>query len=288
MDALTLLQAVGETYARLTSFEVEIVATKESGDEDFKRSTRRARAFFVSPDKMRVEQSGLHGMVMVSDGVDVHRYHRRPEHYFSGPVEGQRLEGFFHAAQPAGSGMTFLFDKIAASVVAAEIEDSVVSVVYDPAVRPGFIVASSPVRFWIDPRTMLVSRMECEVTYRISPDREESSSRHRYEYTHAFVNQEIPAQTFQYAPPEGAVDESAVRRRGGCGTGRQGADGYKTWHAADWEDEEFVDRFELKIRGMELEFERRLRFGEKSVEVAEKVSGPGGVTERGFSVRVSE
>jgi hypothetical protein len=227
---------------------------------------------------------------MVSDGVDVHRYHRRPGHYFSGPVQpGHRLEGFFHAAHPFASGMTFLFDKIAEDVVSADmLEDSVVAVTYDPAVRPGFIVASSPVRFWINQRTMLVSRMEGEVTHRFPTEGEEFSSKSRYEYAHAFVDQAIPPQTFEYTPPAGAVDESLTRRRGGGGASRPGPDGYNTWHSADLEGDAFVDRFELKIRNLEFEFERRFTFGEKEVEVAEKVTGPLGSTERGFSIRVVE
>jgi hypothetical protein len=288
MDTRTLLEAVAETYAKLTSFEVEIRSTTESGDEDdLRRHTRRGRAFFVSPDKIRVEHSGRHGMLMVSDGVDVHRYLRRPEQYFTNPVQpGQWLEGFFRGEYPFGSGMTFLFDKIAENVASAEmVEESVVAVTYHPAARAGFIVASSPVRFSIDPRTMLVSRMEGEVTHRIPRDGEESSSKHRYEFAHAFVNQEIPPQTFEYAPPAGVIDESATRRRAGCGNSRPGPDGYSTWHCADWEGEVFVDRFELKIRGRELAFERRLTFGEKSIDVAEKITGPAGVTERGVSVQ---
>jgi hypothetical protein len=39
---------------------------------------------------------------------------------------------------------------------------------------------------------------------------------------------------------------------------------------------------------MELEFERRLTFGEAEIEVAEKVTGPRGLTERAFSIRVVE
>jgi outer membrane lipoprotein-sorting protein len=291
MDARALLKTVGEVYAKLSSFEAEILLTTESGSEDdFNRNARRARAFFVAPDKLRIEQSGRHGMLMVCDGVEVQRYHPRPGHYFSSPVEpGHRFEGFFHAEHPFASGMTFLFDKIAENAASAEmVEESVVSVIYDPAKRPSFVVASSPVKFWIDQRTMLVSRMEGEVTHRFPAHEEEVSSKSSFVYSHAFVDQEIPPRTFEYAPPEGAVDASMMPPRAGSGTSRPEPDGYKTWHYANWEGEAFVDRFELKIRNMEFEFERRLTFGEKQVDVAEKILGPLGPTERGFSIRAAE
>ena len=44
MDGRVLLELVGETYARMKSFEVEILTTDESGDEDqSNRSSHRAR-----------------------------------------------------------------------------------------------------------------------------------------------------------------------------------------------------------------------------------------------------
>ena len=59
MNAKTILETVADTYAKLSSFEVEILSTTESGDEDaFERSSQRARAFFVAPGKVRIEQSG--------------------------------------------------------------------------------------------------------------------------------------------------------------------------------------------------------------------------------------
>jgi len=292
MDARTLLAAVAETYAKLDSFEVEIVSTAESGDEDnFNRNTRRTRAMFAAPNKIRMEQSGRRGILMVSDGVDIHHFHRGPKHYFAGSVQpGQPLPGSFSPQQPSANGMTFLFSRIAENVAAAEMLDDgseaqVVSVTYEPALRPSFIVSASPVTFRIDKRTKLVSRMEGEVIHSMPPDGDRLASRNTSEFAHAFVNETIPPQTFEYAPPVGVIDHANQRPGGGSSyNGPDEKKRFETWHYSNWEDDAFVDQFELKIRGLEINFERRVTFVDQNVNVEEKIVGPLGPTERELSI----
>jgi outer membrane lipoprotein-sorting protein len=291
MDARALLETVAETYAKLESFEVEILSTSESGDEDlFQRNSRRARAFFSAPDKVRIEQGGRHATITISDGVEIQHYFRAQKHYWSGAIQpGQPLPGLFRAAQPL-NGETFLFQQITERVVTAEtLEDrtdlQVVSVSYDPASLPAFFVSRSPVTFWIDKRTGLVSRMESEMVHRLAPDRERVSNNVRFEYAHTFVNQTIPPQAFQYVPPADAV--APMNLRAGSGSSYSGPDEKKrfdAWRYSQWDGDVFVDRFELKIRGVELNFERRVSFADQKVNVAERITGPRGPTEHHSSI----
>jgi hypothetical protein len=290
MDARALLKIVADTYAKMQSFEVEILSTVESGgDEELHRSRQRARAFFAAPNKVRIEQSGRRGIVTVSDGVDHHHYLKGPKQYWTSAAPLNRLfAGAFRPESPLTAGIVFLFPRMAEKVALAEIlkeDDSsvVVSVTYDSS--PDNPVSASPIVFWIDKRTNLASRMKGEVTHRFPHDDESHTTRNEYKYAHAFLNQPIPAQTFEYIPPSDAVDGSS--RRPGSGTSNHGLDEkrrFETWHHALWEGETFIDQFELKIRGLELNFERRLAFAGNELRILEKITGPKGSNERQFSL----
>jgi hypothetical protein len=295
MDARVLLETVGDTYAKLASFEVEFVFTRESGDDDNSdRCSQRARAFFAAPDRVRIDQPGRRGILTVSNGTDIHYYFRGLSHYATWAVgPGHRLEGLFRPEHPAVGERTFLFSRIAERVVDAEIlrEEPgahVVSVTYDAEPHPGFVFSCSPVTFWIDPQTTLVSRVEGEMTLRVPPDNHPNTSKNSCAYAHTFLNQPIPPQTFEFIPPADAADQTI--RRPGSGSSNHGSDEKKrfaTWHSADWEDEAFVDNFELKIRNLELNFERRLTFAGKDLRISEKIIGPQGPAEREFSIPVA-
>jgi outer membrane lipoprotein-sorting protein len=284
MDARELLNRVAETYAKLESFEVDILHTSESGDEDASRSSsHRSRGWFEAPHKVRWQQNSSRGIVMVTDGVDRHHYSGAMKHYSGGTVQpGQRLMGSFLSEHPLGGGMVFLFAGIAekvaeAVVVKEEPEQVVVSVRYKTEPNP--IYSHSVVLFTINSRSNLVLRMEGEATHQFPGQDESQTSREVSIFSHGFLNQPIPEATFQYVPPADAVDQSEQHRRSGDGTARRGPDGFETWHSSDWEGETFVDNFELKIRAMELKFERRLTFAGKDLEILETVSGPHGGSE---------
>jgi outer membrane lipoprotein-sorting protein len=296
MDALALLESVGETYAKLSSFEVEILFTSESGDEDnFNRSSQRARAYFSAPDKVRIEQGGARGTVTVIDGTDIHNYFARMKRYSKNPLQpGFPLAGSFHPDFPAIGGTTFLFRKIAEKVLSAEIvredEDArVVVVAYEPP--PHQFITSSPVTFWVDRRTNLIARMEGEVSHRHPAHDEINSSRNILFYTHVSVDQEIPAATFDYEPPPDAVDESqegcGISGGGGGGFASHSSDGkqgVESWHSSRWKGDTFVEEGKLRIRGVQLSFERRLDFVDEDLRISETITGPRGTTEHEISI----
>lgn len=128
------------------------------------------------------------------------------------------------------------------------------------------------------------------MTYRF-PDRHESNtSRNVYTYEHAFLNQSIPPQTFEYVPPADAVDQAQMLRRGGCGTSYNGPDEKKrfdAWHTNKWAGDAFEEEFELTIRDIDLRFERRLSFAGKNLVISEKIIGPQGPAEHEFSILVA-
>ena len=297
MDVRARLEAVADTYAKLSSFEVEILSTTESGDEySFKRGSQRGRAYFVAPDKVRIDHSGTNGTITVTDGKDRHHYFRQMNRYStSAVVPGPPIPGFFRTDYPLNTGLVFLFNQIAESVTDAEIlreepDAQIVSVTYAPAPRPGFIVSSSPITYWIDTRTNLISRMEGEVTIRAPRAAELLRTRTVCTYTNAFLNQTIPPQTFEYAPPADAIDGSDPRNRPGSTSGNHGRDEKKhfdSWRDSRWTEEAFVDQFELKTRGVELAFERRITFEDQIVIVSETIVGPHGPIKHEFSIKLA-
>ncbi len=298
MDGRALLEAVGETYARMKSFEVEMLSTNESGDEDHLSSnSQRTRAFFAAPDKVRIEQGGAHGRVTVCDGEEVHHYFSRMKRYSGSRFEpGSSLTGSFRPEFPMMSEV-FLFRQIAEKVVSAEIvreeEDARVVAVEYELLHPHFMTCS-PVTFHVDGRTNLVARMEGEVKHRMPMHDETHSSKNAIAYSHAVVDQEIPGATFEYAPPADAVDasEGGVGFGGGGGgfahQSSDGARGVESWHSSNWKGEAYVEEWKARIRGVELRFERRLSFEGDDLRIAETITGPLGITEREFSIKVSE
>jgi outer membrane lipoprotein-sorting protein len=292
VDARELLNRVAETYAKMQSFEVEILYTSESGDEDAsERHSKRNRAWFQAPRKVRWQRGGANAVVMVTDGVVRHHYSEPMKHYWSFDEQpGAPLMGSFQYGYPLPGGMVFLFPGIAervteAAMVKEDAEEAVISVSYEIEPNPFFSV--SGLLFTIDRQRNLVLQMEAEVTHRF-PGREGSrTSRDVYAYSHAFLNQPIPEAAFQYVPPADAVNQAELHHgRSGGGSSQPGPDGYETWHSTEWKDNTFVDNFELKIRGMELNFERRLSFSEGKVQMVEKVSGPQGESEHASSMEV--
>jgi hypothetical protein len=233
----------------------------------------------------------------VTDGVDAHHYFRAPKRYSTFPVPpGHPLEGSFRPDYPLAAGTIFLFNRIGEKISKSEIlreepDAVVVSVTYELAEQDHCPFSSSPLTIWIDTRTNLVSRMEGEMTVRIPMDREPRTTKHLFVYAHAFVNQLIPPQTFEFVPPADGIDDSRAHRRSGSGSSYGGVEEkkrFETWHSTAWEDETFLDRLELKIRTLDLTFERRLTFEGADLQISEKVTGPKGVTEREFSIPVSE
>jgi outer membrane lipoprotein-sorting protein len=270
LDARALLQAVAEAYANLKTLAVEFVYAHESGDDDnFNRSEQRGAAFFVAPDKVRIEQGGRRGTVFVTDGRDLHHYFGIPKHYLKSLVQSlDRLPGRFQPDFPVSNGNTFLFGRITEKVAEAEIlrEEpfaidggetvcQVVAVKYEAAPSPG-LISNSPLIFWVDSNTRLIFRAEGTITPRLRHG-ETRTIKQILALTRVIIDQPIPPETFEYAPPADAVEAPVS---GGIGTGiavGEGSGGahfrsggsrpYESWHSHRLEGEAFIEQFKFEV-----------------------------------------
>jgi hypothetical protein len=312
MNASAVLQEVARTYGNLQSLSTEIVSIDESGDEDsFSRSERRGVAFFVAPDRIRIEDGGRRGTVIVTNGTDLHTYFGAPKRYSRTTVQRpDLLPGWFRPEFP-GAGPVFLFSRIAEQVIEAQIlreepflshgsETScqIVSVTYEPSPHPGLTV-TSPVTFWVDSGTRLILRMDGEITHRMPAQAETHTNKRVVSFWHVAMNGPISADTFEYTPPADAVDTSDPRGRGGCVSGGGGGGNasfgpdkskwVENWHSHDWAGDTLIERDKLRLGGIDLTFERRLTFSEdrRELRVSERITGPTGQTQHDASIPVA-
>ncbi len=268
---MSLLLAVGETYANLKSLSTEVLVMTESGDaETFDRNQRKTNAFFEAPDKIRIEQR--RGHLTVFDGLHSHHYLPHANRYWKSPARS--LAGLFQAHSPILSDSTFLFKDISKWVIRAEsLPDesgaAVVSVLYDT----DWDHIMPTVRFWVHPETRLILRAEGVISPRrpFPFDRTISTT---LRFNHIAVNQPIPPETFTFTPPEGVE----VEVMGPCGVGPvSGSTGEMRMSSRE------------TIFGIHLEFERRLKISDdrKDLHIMERITTPAGQTEHELTVPVS-
>jgi len=302
MDAKTLLHQTGETYANLKSFTVETTSITEDGDDEARnRREQLGEAFFVFPDKVRIECMGRHGHAQVTNGIDLRHYSHFQKSYTKHAVTGvEMIPGSFWPDFPFAGDGTFLFSRIAESVADAEslreevIEDEgeavtcqVLSVKYELKRESGMLMSASPVIFWVDPQTHLLRKVKGDATFRVPARDETHTSRHTVSYRHAVMNQAIPPETFEFSPPIDAI----TARGGGIIQGHARFAGDKTkWiessSSSDWAGDAYVERSNLRIRGVGITFERRIVFSEDQMEIriTERISGPDGNVEHDFVI----
>jgi hypothetical protein len=314
MDAMTLLRAVAETYTNLKSLAVELQITNQSEDDGvLNRREWPARAFFVAPDNLRIELGGKRGSVTVTNGIDLHQYFAGPKHYSKNTVQWREgLPGWFKPDFPISGRVTFLFGRIAERVAAAEIlreelvavegseaQCQVISVTYKPPPYPHLIESSSPVVFWVNSGTHLISRVEGETIHRRPAHDETYTDRTISVFTRAIKNEPIPPETFEFTPPADALDASDPSHRSTClsgGTGGGGAEfdpdkggRFESWNSHDWAGGTLIEQSKLKFYGLDLAFERRLTLSDdrRELRVVERIFGPKGQTERELSIPVA-
>jgi hypothetical protein len=303
MEAQAVLESVARAYAGLKTLSVEILSVTESGDEtSSNRGEHRTKAWFEAPDKVRIESSGRNGMVLVTDGADLHTFFAMPKRYSKSPAMSRTfVPGLFRPdhASLAATPPPFLFSRIADKVTSAEIlaEDAVslfIAVTYEE-IPHALLRLSSPVRYSIDSRTRLISRIEGEVSMRMPAQDHVHSSKHTLSFINAVIDEPIPADVFTYSPPAGAVDASDSRGRdkisvggggGGSFTGPGGKGRLEHRHAHEWRGETLVESYQLRVHGIDLTFERRLTFSEdrRELKVSERIIGPSGEVTHDLSV----
>jgi len=313
MNAGAVLAAVAAVYSKLTSLSIELVTVVESGDDEgFSRSEQRGKAFFVAPDKVRIEQGGRRGNVIVTDGIDLHHCYGCPARYSRSSLPpGEPLPGAFRPEFPITNGVTFLFNRIAERVAAAEVlepeparvdrSDAAcyrIAVMYEPPPYPALTVSGSPLIFWIDSKTHLVLRVEGEKHHRRPAHEETQTSKVTLLFTRTTINEPIRLETFQFSPPPDATDitgpggGTGCVSTAGCGSARfDAARGgqFENWHSHDWAGSTLIDTSKLRLHGLNLTFERRLTLSDdrRQMHVVERITSPAGQSAREFSIPVA-
>ena len=302
MDALTLLREVSEAYRSLQTLAVEATLVSESGDEDSnQRGEQRVRFIYAAPDRIRYESGGRHSQVQVSDGRVLHNVFgghpgdRRPR-YTSVPAD--KMHWLPHRFRPdfpfAGSDAAFLFQGIDERVASAEMladEEGchVVSVMYEQLPRAGIQIQGSAVLFRVNADNRMIMRQQAEIGHRFPTEEEVTWTRHTVLVRTMRVNEPLPENTFEFTPPPDAAEMAAGR----CGVTMSASGGFIEGGADDerrlehrgsheWDGDTLVEHSKWKIRGMTLDFERRLSFSEGELRVAERVTGPKGKAEASY------
>jgi outer membrane lipoprotein-sorting protein len=295
MEAIAFLETVAQTYANLKSLSVEMRSIIESGDEtSSSRGEHRTKAWFEAPDKVRIESSGRNGMVLTTDGMDLHSFFTLPKRYSKSPAFSRKFVPGLFRPDHASLGATpppFLFSRIADKVTSADISagepGSVLIAVTYEQMPHALLWLSSPVQYWIDSKTQMVSRMEGETSMRMPAQDHTTKSKHAISFVNAIIDEPIAAEVFRFTPPADAVDASDPR--GGCGISIGGGGGgsfqgpggegrFEHRHSHEWVGDTLIERYKLRMHGIDLTFERRLTFSEdrRELKVSERIIGPNG------------
>jgi hypothetical protein len=308
MDALELLRAVSEAYRRLQTLALQVSLIDESGDENAsQRGERRVRFFYAAPGRIRFEPCGQGGILQAADGEQLHtcfldggRHLGHHQRYTVVPIaEMGRLPHLFQSEFPS-AGEAFLFPGIDEHVAAAQIlreEEGcyVVSVAYLPRAHPGLHVNGPAVLFWVSQESRMVMRQQGQMGHRFPTEDEVTWCRHTMVVRQIQVNDPLPEETFHFTPPPDAALESA----GQCGDGfgvtgfaEHGADGQRSLEYSGshkWEGDTLVEHATWKIRGMTLNFDRRLTFSDvgRELHIAERIAGPQGEVQTNCKLPVS-
>jgi hypothetical protein len=307
MDAVALLRNVSDAYRALTTLAVEASVVTESGDENSNsRNEHRTRFLYAAPDRVRYDPFGGPGVAQVVDGESQHTVFGGPRfpggvRYAKTPVaQTHRLPHLFRPEFPIpGGDEPYLFIGIVQRVVAAEHrrdEDGchVVAVAYEPPSFSG-LMTSPTTLFWIDARTRMVMRQYGEVGHRFPASDEVNWTRHTISVRQMRIDEPLPDDAFRFTPPPGAAVEETggacrVSVGGGSGFAEQRPDGKRIEHRGshEWEGDTLVERSRWRMRGMTLEFVRRLTYSPDGNElrVEERVTGPKGETETSFTLPV--
>jgi hypothetical protein len=302
MDALEVLREVSHAYRRLRTLSVSAIHLIESGDENSSTSSRtRMRFLYAAPDRARFEQLGERGMLQVADGQNIHTlFPRMPvgngPRYASIPSSSMPFPPHcFRSEFPLSGDAAFLFTGIEERVESAEVvrqEEGclVVSVRYAPSTHAAFIVHGPSVLFWVRTDNRMVMRQQGSIGHRRPTEDDISWSSHTISVESLTIDEDLTDDAFSFTPPEGATSAGCGVSVGlGAGFIENSVDQAKRVEhrgSHSWDGDTLVEQSRWKMRGLLLQFERRLSFSEDGAElrVGERISGPRGTVESDFLV----
>ena len=124
MDARALLDSVAAAYGALETLQGEALAISQSEEEGWSQRTEaRLKFYYAAPGRIRVEQPGRMGSVMVSDGIELKSFFAQHRRYFRHPAPPpDQLPGVFLPELPMAPGHgPVLFGTIGQRVLEAEL-----------------------------------------------------------------------------------------------------------------------------------------------------------------------
>jgi hypothetical protein len=209
----------------------------------------------------------------------------------------QFLPHAFRPEFPITGDAAFLFTGIEERVESAEVVRQeqgcdVVSVRYAPSKHASFMVPGPPVLFWVRTEDRMVMRQQGRIGHRHPTEDDISWSVYTTSVESVSIDEDLRDEAFRFTPPPDAV---VVRRGMGTAGGvgfieHSGDDARRIEHRGShsWEGDTLVEHSRLKMRGMVLEFERRLTFSADGTElrVGERLSGPKGSVDGEFVLPV--
>ena len=306
MDAHALLADVAQTYRSLRSLRILALSRRESGDANSgSTSYHRVQFLYRAPDHFRSQRLGVQGELQVSDGARLHQSFGggppgRAPRYTANPLpELAHRPHVFRWDTPFGNGESFLFHHITEHVDRAKAlrdEDGchVVTVTYEPSPFP-HVVAGGPVLFWIRLADHMIVRQRGETGHRRPAEDEVRWQRHDVTVENVDVNGPIEDEAFVFTLPAGASELQGGR----CGIAVGGSSGFireekgtgrRIEHrdSHEWDGDALVQRSRWRMRGLDLDFERRLTFSadESELRVVERVRGPHEEKETATTIRV--
>ena len=163
-----------------------------------------------------------------------------------------------------------------------------------PKIEPQSLWLSSPVQYWIDSKTqMVLAAGTRDLNARPAQDHT-TNSKHAISFVNAIIDERIAAEVFTFTPPADAVDASDPRGRCGISIGGSGGGSFRGpggegrvehRHSHEWGDT-LIERYKLRVYGIDLTFERRLTFSEdrRELRVSERIIGTNGEATRDLSL----
>jgi outer membrane lipoprotein-sorting protein len=304
MDAMRILAEVSDAYRRLRTLSVTATHLIECGDDNSGTSSHtRMRFLYAAPDRIRFEQLGRSGLLQVADGQNVHTvFPRLPldrePGYSSMPASRMPfIPHSFHSEFPLSGDAVFLFAGIEEKVESTEVVRQeqgcfVVSVRYVPLKHDSFIVREGPVFYWIRTDNRMVMRQQGRIGHRPPAGEDVYWSSHTISVDSLTINGDLPHDAFSFTPPPDATSVGGgASSGGGSGFIENNADDAKRIEHREshsWDGDTLVQQSRWKMRGLLLQFERRLSFSADGMElrVGERISGPKGTVDGEFVLLV--
>jgi hypothetical protein len=181
-----------------------------------------------------------------------------------------------------------------AELVRQEENSLVLAVRYTPSTHAHMIVPGEHILYWVRKDDRLIARQQGRVGHRPPTEHEVAWSSHTVSVETITLNEPIADDVFRFMPPPDATaaPTGGVGSAGGSGGFIErtvdGTNRVENRSSHWWDGDTLVEQSRWKMRGLMLEFERRLSFSDDGQElrVDERIAGPRATVSGSFAVPV--